>query len=175
MSAFKPARAVRTADGSVDPAFSIASDITSHAAAASAAWYGYWLADQPYVLVKLVRKSLAVPNTLSDVFSSGTHCVLPMTPSADLPRAEMKPGVGGATVAAKPYFGLTPSSELCLMAATASFRCAEMMITSGFVPLRAMRALETSVALALTLVFDVYASADGTTVMPLAWASDTPV
>src|SRR5579859_7803555 len=86
----------------------------------------------------------------------------------------MKAGVGGATVAAKPSFGLTPSSELCLIAATASFRCAEMMITSGLVPLSAISALETSVVLRPTLVEEVYALADGRTVMFLAWASFTP-
>ena len=67
----------------------------------------------------------------------------------------MNAGVGGATVAAKPSFGFTPSSELCFTAATASFRCAEMMITSGLVPLIAISALDTSVVLAVTLVEEV--------------------
>src|ERR1700686_5289364 len=120
----------------------------SPAAAASAAWYGYWLADQPNVFVKLVRNCLALPKMLSEAEISGTHCVLPITPSDFVPRAEMKAGVGGATVAANPYLGLTPSSDACLIAATASLRWAEMMITSGFVPLIAISALETSVTLA---------------------------
>ena len=78
--------------------------------------------------------------------------MLPITPSEDLPNAEMKAGVGGATVAAKPSFGLAPSSDACLTAATASLRCAEMMITSGFVGLIAISALDTSVTFAATLV-----------------------
>ena len=67
----------------------------------------------------------------------------------------MNAGVGGATVAANPSFGFTPRSEACFTAATASLRCAEMMITSGFVPLIAISALDTSVALAVTLVDEV--------------------
>ena len=59
---------------------------------------------------------------LSEAVISGTHWVLPRTPSEDLPNAEMNAGVGGATVAAKPSFGLIPSSDACFTAATASFR-----------------------------------------------------